>query len=503
MVKFSGQNINPWLSLSAASNCYYCHLMHRNWLAITHSKPLSEWYTESTSEWTLDYPPLFAWLEYGFSQMAPFFDVKMLKISSKAYESEATILFQRLTVIIMDLFYVYGALQWLSILSDGVKLKTPSNVDYWFHPYLAILLMFLLNPGLLMVDHIHFQYNGFLSGVFLLSMARMVQKSELESAFWFAVLLNMKHIYLYVAPAYFVYLLRHYCFDINSRFAVKKFLKLGLVVGGVFAFSFGPFIAMGQLEKVIRRLFPFKRGLTHAYWAPNFWAVYNTADKGLSIALGQKNESAAMTGGLVQEYNHQVLPNITPFMTMIIVFLSMIPCLHYLWLRASVKLKDSSLMFVRSVAICAFCSFLFGWHVHEKAILLVTIPLTPLAFVTSTEGNLFAFLSLVSSVSLFPLLHNPAETPTKIILTAMYCMYCYQFLSLFPKRKGKDTSVFSGIEKCYLIGLVLTQIFYSFGSSVLPITPKLPFLPLLITSLYCSLGVIYSWFKLYKLFVKI
>ena len=30
--------------------------------------------------------------------------------------------------------------------------------------------------------------------------------------FWFAVLLNLKHIYMYVAPAYFVYLLRSYCF---------------------------------------------------------------------------------------------------------------------------------------------------------------------------------------------------------------------------------------------------------------------------------------------------
>jgi alpha-1,3-glucosyltransferase len=69
------------------------------------------------------------------------------------------------------------------------------------------------------------------------------------------------------------------------------------------------------LRQIFGRLFPFKRGLTHAYWAPNFWALYNAADLGLYTLLKALKFGAstgglqppAYTRGLVQEYDHSVL----------------------------------------------------------------------------------------------------------------------------------------------------------------------------------------------------
>ncbi|XP_059912025.1 probable dolichyl pyrophosphate Glc1Man9GlcNAc2 alpha-1,3-glucosyltransferase [Gadus macrocephalus] len=473
--------------------------VHRNWLAITHSLPVSRWYYENTSEWTLDYPPLFAWFEYGLSQAAVHFDRGMLVVENLNYASPATILFQRLSVVFADLVFIYAVKECCTTVREEKAAK-----DLLRRPCFVLAVLLLWNFGLFIVDHIHFQYNGFLFGFLLLSVARHLQARHLEGALWFSIVLNLKHINLYVAPAYGIYLLRCFCFtqdntDSSLRwrsFSPVRLVSLGAVVLSVTAASFGPFVAMGQLPQVLSRLFPFKRGLCHAYWAPNFWALYNVLDKALSmlgVRLGLLDVAglpkASMTGGLVQEFQHAVLPSVAPPAALLCTLLAMLPALWCVWRRPC-----GGRGFLRCLVQCALASFMFSWHVHEKAVLLAVLPLSILAVESRRDAGIFLMLATTGHYSLFPLLFTPAEFPIKVLLMLLFTIYSFTALRNLFSGEG---SLLHPLEALYLLGLVAVEVLCEVVFPLSPWQQTLPFVPLLVTSVYCALGVSYSFVRLY------
>jgi alpha-1,3-glucosyltransferase len=176
-------------------------------------------------------------------------------------------------------------------------------------------------------------------GILVLSMVLARNQSTLLlSGCLFAVLLCFKHIYLYLAPAYFVYLLRAYCLGQRETFPyfnirLLNCVKLGVGIVVIFASAFGPFALWGQLEQVISRLFPFSRGLCHAYWAPNVWAMYSFTDRVLIYGTAHSSSHLAtlmkavaprlglpvnqeavnsVTRGLVGDTSFAVLPEVVP-----------------------------------------------------------------------------------------------------------------------------------------------------------------------------------------------
>ncbi|RIB29497.1 Glycosyltransferase Family 57 protein [Gigaspora rosea] len=444
--------------------------VHRNWLAITHSLPVSEWYYESRSEWTLDYPPFFAWFEWFLSQFAPLWDKNMLNVDNINYASDETIYFQRTTVIITELVLLY-ALKKFMMHSEN------KNISY------ILVASIFLNPGLLM-------------------------GKDLLCGIVFAVLLNFKHIFLYLAPAYFVYLLRHYCFKEPGsqdfgNFLYSKFIILGLSVISIFSLSFGPFLYMGQLGQVFSRLFPFKRGLCHAYWAPNFWALYSFMDRILIIVFRQLgwvlNDTAtsSVTRGLVGDVSFAVLPQIPAKTTFIITVVFQMASLAKLWRYPNFK------NFIGSTILCGYSSFLFGWHVHEKAVLLIMIPFGLIATESLEHFRTFVILSISGLFSLFPLLFKSTEAIIKISICVLWmvltCLGLSQTLSTKSESKTtpkpvKSTFVYL-LENVYIVGFVILQFFTGVVHQIAFSDGKFQFLPLLATSVYCAIGIVYSWVR--------
>jgi alpha-1,3-glucosyltransferase len=439
---------------------------------------------QKTSEWTLDYPPFFAYFEWALSRVAQYVDPLMLQIKNMGYDSWATIYFQRASVIISEFILIYA-------LHRFIQSSTNKKTAH------ASALAIFLSPGLLIIDHIHFQYNGAMYGLLILSIVYAQQPSTLlESGLLFAALLCFKHIYLYLAPAYFVYLLRAYCLSPRSIFSIQwsNSIRLGLGILTIFVLAFGPFAYWGQIPQVLSRLFPFSRGLCHAYWAPNVWAMYSFTDRVLIVLAPYLhlpvNHSAlhSVTRGLVGDTSFAVLPEITPRMTFLLTLATQLPALGKLFLY------PTTANFLPTLTVTAYSSFLFGWHVHEKAILLILLPFTLLCLRDRRWLAAYRPLAVAGHVSLFPLLFTHTEFPIKTVYTLFWLI---SFLAAFdhvcPAASHPRLFLLDRFAVLYVAVAVPLVVYCSALHGVVFGSGRFEFVPLMFISSYSALGVVGSW----------
>jgi alpha-1,3-glucosyltransferase len=161
---------------------------------------------------------------------------------------------------------------------------------------------------------------------------------------------------------------------------------------------------------------------------------------------------------------------------------------------------------------------MFGWHVHEKAILMVILPLSLIALENAFQSRMFVVLSTVGHYSLFPLLFLPSgkftstiSVPKRVINSRFHQIRCLRAVRWWHHADG--ISIINHLvnrlthqprwniaERLLLIGLIAVQIFFSVVHPLL--YKQLEFLPLLITSVYCALGVTYFWAVYYVKFMR-
>ncbi|WFD36270.1 dolichyl-P-Glc:Glc1Man9GlcNAc2-PP-dolichol alpha-1,3-glucosyltransferase [Malassezia cuniculi] len=469
--------------------------VHRNWLAITYSLPLHRWYVEATSQWTLDYPPFFAYFSWLLAQPAALVDSSIVDVNALDYDAWPCKLYMRATVLVTEL--VLGA-----ALYAHYKCSPNTHVDT------LLLASVFVHPGLLIVDHIHFQYNGFLLGVLLWSLWAARTQRPLLCALLFSSLLNLKHIFLYIAPAFTVYLFRGFLLPsgpLDMPALLLRTYELGRATLVPFMLSIGPILlsAVGAGERVgdalahiVVRLFPFHRGLIHAYWAPNVWALYTFADRVLSRLRARS--IPATSRGIVGDTAFGVLPDVSP-RTCFVLALTF-TCIYAvpLWRKPTYH------ALVACVTLCALTSFAVGWHVHEKAILLALVPLSLVAGRDYAHVRIFTILSATGIVSLFPLLFKPQETPVKLLYSGIWFFIVRQALisRVLRPMPSNIGAIVHALESVYVWGLaviaLVTNVFWPLAGAVSAalVPTHAEFMPLLATSVYCAVGVIWCWARL-------
>ena len=149
--------------------------------------------------------------------------------------------------------------------------------------------------------------------------------------------------------------------------------------------------------------------------------------------------------------------------------------------------------FIGAVTLCGYASFLFGWHVHEKAILLVIIPFSLLALKDRRYLGAFRPLAVAGHVSLFPLLFTAAEFPVKAVYTVFWLiLFLLVFDRLAPVSSRPRVFLLDRFSLLY-ITVSIPLIIYCSLIHELVFGSKYEFLPLMFTSSYSAVGVVGSW----------
>ena len=339
----------------------------RHWMEVTNNLPLSDWYRNTTDNdllyWGLDYPPLTAYHSYLCGVVAAQIDPSFVALhASRGLETPEHRLFMRGTVLVADLLVFLPAVLWFAVALRRSRAVT-----------LTVLAVMALYPGLLLIDHGHFQYNGVSLGLMVAAVAALLSRRDLLGAVLFSLALNYKQMELYHALPFFCYLLGSCLRQRSWLAAATKLAKIGAVTLLTFAVVWMPFLL--ETERALQvgaRLFPFNRGLFEDKVA-NFWC---------SLSVVYKIKQLHSVGAIAS----MCLSATVLFLLPTNLVLLADPTPHNLLL----SLLNSALAF-----------FLFSFQVHEKSILLAALPAAML-FPDYPLSTLWFLLA--STLSMLPLL---------------------------------------------------------------------------------------------------
>ena len=183
--------------------------------------------------------------------------------------------------------------------------------------------------------------------------------------------------------------------------------------------------------------------------------------------------------------------------------------------------RPSALGLARGLVYCSLCSFLFGYHVHEKAILVPLVLQTLLIFskkkknfisiaanidVSNNEMQvydscgmyLFFILSIAGIFGLFPLFTENRELYVKTVLYVIYIGFVYAVLNAMKRNEISSSFRSKALHISPIIIIVVFIALFLYNEIVHNLVEihiihkKLEFLTLLLTSMTCAVFLLYA-----------
>lgn len=395
----------------------------RHWMEITYNLPVDEWYVNTSRNdlmyWGLDYPPLTAYHSWICGFIANKINPKWVALhTSRGYESPDHKLFMRYTVLLADVAIYFPAVFVFSLYCLGRK-----SVLNKVLTAVAIILY----PGLILIDHGHFQYNAVSLGLALWGVTGVVLGHDLLGSIAFTLALNYKQMELYHALPFFFYLLGKSWQQNSWLSRILSVAKLGIVVILTFILCWLPFLnSLPMILQVLHRLFPFARGLFEDKVA-NIWC---------SLSVLVKVKRLLTQTQIIKLSTWSTLTACLP---------------------SSLNLfkNPSPDRFVLALANSSLAFFLFSYQVHEKSVLLAALPVCLLLPHLPFECTWFL---VISTFSMWPLLVRDKLALPYFSCMLLFYAVAYHVFELQKTKKLKQTLFLVSMLGCLCLHICLATV---------------------------------------------
>ena len=454
----------------------------RHWMEITINLPVKDWYTNSKINkgdyWPLDYPPMSGYHSYILGKILEKFIPSSVQLKrSHGYETPIFKNVMRFFALISDVLVFHVGVNLLClyffIYSKISKNKKPSYTLYYM-----ILLLILINPLMIIIDHGHFQYNNVMHGFFVLALFFLYTEKYILAIVFYSFCINFKQMGLYYAIPFPLYVIKKLFFTKSKKNenangnANNNSILISLIYIGIYGIItlftnliiYLPWLKSNKMNDVFLRIFPVRRGIYEDKVA-TFWCTLNIFYK------------------LNNHFNNNTLIELALIFT---IFGCLVPVIA---IFKSKKITEK--ICTQCFFIVSFSFYLFSFHVHEK-----TIIVTFLVYLLNLPNmkNILPSFTLIGMFSLFPLLKRENQIMPYYLLSILFYLiskYSLKLIDVKENEKEKNVDIINSKKNneiifCLMeICIFIVMIFYHFVDYNIPPPKQYPWFYPMINAAFC------------------